>query len=171
MKKVISLFFVAILAILTISLCACKPRTATYEGKEILKIETVWREGFAPFPREFVRTFDFKHGKVIDTQKADEKYLDKDNREEYNNPTNIATFTEEHGQKLLDKIGALGFFDWEERYATDEVVYDGGSSDVYVYFADGTEKSTHIYFLDPPNYDEIRNAFEEAFGVNFYLEW
>ena len=170
MKKVISLFFVAILAIITISLCACEPRVATYEGKEILKIETVWSEGFAPFPREFVRTFDFEHGKVTDTRKADEEYLDKDNRKQYNNPKKIATFTEEQGQKFIDEIGALGFFDWEERYATDELVCDGGSSCIYVYFADGTEKSTRIYFMDPPNYDEIRTVFEEAFGVKMYLE-
>lgn len=170
MKKIISLFFVAILTIITISLCACEPRVATYEGKEILKIETVWREGFAPFPREFVRTFDFEHGKVTDTKKADKENLDKDNRKQYNNSTKIATFTEEQGQELLDKIGALGFFDWEERYATDEVVYDGATSRIDVYFADGTEKSTGIFFMDPPNYDEICNAFAESFGVKMYLE-
>ena len=170
MKK----FFVVIACFFTLCLCACVPHEATYQttynSQEILKIETVWNEGFAPFRRDFVRTFDFQHGKVTDTWKADEKDLDNEIREQYNNPKNIATFTEEQGQTLIDTIGALGFFDWAEQYKTDDVIYDAGTHCVNVYFADGEKKSTLIYFLDPPHYAEIREAIENAFGVTMYLQ-
>ena len=167
MKKFLA-FLSAILAICC--LCACTPRKTTYNSQDILKIETVWSEGFAPFPREFVRTFDFPNGTITDTCRADEEYLDATNRVQYNHPKKIATFTEEQGQALIDTIGALGFFDWEEEYRTDDVIFDGGTHCVNVYFADGTKKSTLIYFSDPPNYDEIREAFESAFGVAMYLQ-
>ena len=167
MKKVIALFFIAIVSIFT---CACGARKTVYEDTAVLKIETVWWEGFAPFPREFVRTFDFEHGKVTDIWKADEEHLDETNRKQYNNAKKIATFTAEQGQALIDTIGALGFFDWEERYETTDEIYDAGAERVNVYFADGTEKSTLIYFLDPPNYKEIREAIEQAFGVTMYLQ-
>ena len=173
MKKVLSRSFIVISAILTICLCACAPHEATYKAtynsQEILKIETVWNEGFAPFTREFVRTFDFQHGKVIDIWKADETDLDKENRNQYNNPKEIATFTEKQGQTLIDKIGTLGFFDWEKEYKTNDEIHDAGAHRVLVYFADGTEKSTVIYFLEPPNYKEIKNAIEDAFGVTMYV--
>ena len=169
MKKIRALLIAVISAILVITLCACGAHVAEYNGKEILRIETVYREGFASFPCEFVRTFDFQHGKVVDIRKADEEYLDKENCEQYNRTEQIATFTEEQGQALIDKIGTLGFFDWEERYVTDSVIFDGAGSFINVYFADGTTKTTYIYFMDPPNYGEIKKAVEGAFGVTMYL--
>ena len=167
MKKLISVLFVAILAV---CLCACVPNKTTYDGVEVLRIETVRWEGFAPFPRTFERTFDFEHGKITDARKADDEYLDKDNRNEYNRPKKIATFTAKQGQALVDEIGDLGFFDWKERYETDEVINDAGANRINVYFADGTEKSTLIYFMDPPNYGQICDAIEKAFGVKIYSE-
>ena len=162
------LFFI-IIALFTLT--ACSPRGEKYNGKEVIAIETVCSEGFAPFPREFVRTFDFQRGTVSDTWKADEEYLDKDNRKQYNNPKEIATFTEEQGQALIDEIGALGFFDWEERYVTDETVDDAAGSYVKVLFADETAKTTYIYFMDPPNYSEIKEVIESTFGVTMYLQF
>ena len=171
MKKIISLFFVVIFAICA---CACTsrgvPRKTEYDGKVILKIETLWQEGFAAFPCDYVRTFDFEHGKVTDTWKADEEYLDASNRRQYNCPKKIATFSEEQGQALVDKIGGLGFFDWEERYITEDEIVDAGAHCVNVYFADGTKKSTLIYFLSPPNYVKISEAIEDAFGVTMFLQ-
>lgn len=148
-----------------------------FENKEITKIETSWVEGFAPFPGYYLRTFDFKNGEVCDTLVTDEDVLeilehtDGFAAEDFNNPKQVATFTEEQATALYDKIKSLGFFTWKEEYATDDIICDGGSQSVGVFFADGTVKSTSIYYEYPPKYNEIRKAFEEYLGVTFYLGW
>ena len=172
MKRLISLFLAMCVAI---CLCACVPEkesySSEYDGKEISKIEASWSEGFAPFPCLYTRTFDFESGIVTDTWVADEEYLYGDELEQYNNPEVIATFTAEQGKELIDKITALGFLTWEKQYITKDIIHDGGSKNVRVYFTDGVEKSTYIYFKYPANYNKICEAFENNFGVSMYLTW
>ncbi|MDE6293121.1 MAG: hypothetical protein K2L88_00665 [Clostridiales bacterium] len=159
----------------------CTPTNAPIETEfddmEISKIETAHWEGFAPFPGYYLRTFDFKHGTVSDTLVLDayaSDYINNIPREEadkFNNPKQITTFTEEQAKTLYEKIKSLGFLAWGDEYITDETICDGGSESVTVYFSDGTVKSTKIYFIDPPKYEEIRKAFEDNFGVTFYLSF
>lgn len=140
---------------------------------EITKIETSWREGFAPFAGSYVRTFDFKKGKVYDTLVTDKDISEIPSHlgltaKDLNNPKQIATFTQEQAETLYEYIKSLGFFAWEEKYVTSDIVNDAGDSRVSVCFPNGTVKSTKIYCEYPPNYSEIRDAFEEYLGVNFY---
>lgn len=154
----------------------CTPKTE-YDDKEITKIETSWHYGMDAFPCEYTRTFDFAEGVVYDTWVTDSdlseliEYSPNLEADKFNNPKQIATFTEEQGTKLYEKIKSLGFLAWNDEYITDEIICDGGSESVTVYFADGTVKSTKIYFIDPPKYEQIRKAFEDNFGVTFYLSW
>lgn len=163
------LLFTAVLFIV-----GCTPETE-YDNLEITKIETSWQDGFAPFPGYYLRTFDFKKGNVYDTWVTDEdvsnilEYMSGVEADDFNNPKQVTTFTEEQATKLYEKIKSLGFLTWKDRYVTDDIIDDGGSECVTVYFADGTAKSTYIYFEYPPKYKEIRGAFEEYLGVNFYL--
>ncbi|MBD5131828.1 MAG: hypothetical protein HDT28_04445 [Clostridiales bacterium] len=151
----------------------CTPKTE-YDDLEIIKIETSWHEGFAPFSGEYVRTFDFKNGSVYDTLATDAdiseilEHTPGLTAEDLNTPKLVSTFTEEQASKLYDKIKSLGFLAWKDKYISDDQICDGGSESVTVYFADGTEKHTRIYFKDPPKYDKIREAFEEYLGVSFY---
>lgn len=153
------------------------PPQTEFDDMEITKIETAHWEGFAPFPGYYLRTFDFKHGTISDTCVLDtyaSDYINDLPREEadkFNNPKQIATFTYEQATQLYEKIKSLGFLAWADEYVTDEVICDGVRERVTVYFSDGTEKSTEIYFIDPPNYEQIHNAFEETLGVNFYCGW
>ncbi len=139
---------------------------------EITKIETSWDLGFAPFSYYYQRTFDFKKGKVYDTLVTDEEDPEileiVSKAKDFNKPKQIASFTEEQAVALYEKIKSLGFFAWEDKYITDEVVTDAGSKRVSVSFPDSTVKSTIIYFDYPPNYNEICNVFMDYLGVNFY---
>ena len=170
-KRLLLPFLLICIAIF--SMVGCTPETE-FADMEITKIETLWYEGFAPFPCDYVRTFDFKKGKVYDTWVTDKdisEILESTSglkAKDFNNPKRIAKFTEEQAVTLYEKIKSLGFLAWEEKYITDENVFDGGGQTVSVYFPDGTMKSTWIHFKYPPNYTEIRNAFEEYLGVNFY---
>ncbi len=151
----------------------CTPKTQ-FDDMEITKIETSWQEGFAPFPGYHLRTFDFKTGEVTDTwvTTADVSEILESmsgvSAEDFNHPKHVAAFTQEQATALYEKVKSLGFLGWKEAYETDKIIFDGGSQKVTVYFSDGTVKSTRIYFKYPPKYDEIRQAFEEYFGVNFY---
>ena len=87
----------------------------------------------------------------------------------YNTPIRVTTFSEETGRQFLEKIKMLGFYTWKDRYATTDIICDGGSECVTVYFGDGTVKSTSIYYEYPPNYDKILTAFEQELGAKLYL--
>lgn len=173
--KVKKLFLpLLLIGIALFSMAGCTSETE-FEDMEITKIETLWNEGFAPFPRYFLRTFDFKKGKVYDTLVTDSdisEVLENTSElkvEDYNNPKQIATFTQKQAVTLYEKIKSLGFLDWEDEYITDDVINDAGSKRISVSFPDGTVKSTSIYFEYPPNYNKICNAFKECLGVNFYF--
>lgn len=147
--------------------------TKQFDDKEILKIQTSWVEGFAPYPRSFERTFDFKTGKVYDTLATDfdANMLAPEGTVcvNYNSPKLVTTFSEQQADEFISEIKTLGMYSWKERYVTDDVICDGGSSSVTVYFADGTEKNTYIYFKYPPKYDEIRKTFKEHLGTDMYM--
>jgi len=162
-------------SILLIFFCGCAPKTeeSKFATMEISKIESSWREGFAPFPRDFSRTFDFTTGKIIDTLVTDQSNLSdlsKEEKNKYNTPTTIATFSDEQAKEFIQTVKALGFYDWEERYVTTDQICDGGSHMVTVYFSDGTVKSTYIYFEDPPEYKAIAAVFQELLGAKLYLD-
>lgn len=172
MKK---LFIAFTCLIIAIAFCSCIPHTQ-YDDLEISKIESGWVEGMAPFPRQFVRTFDFKSGEVTDTLVADiddipEEDMEFVDTEQYNNPKPVTAFNEENAKEFINKIKSLGFYTWKDSYATNDIICDGGSEWVTVYFCDGTVKSTSIYFKDPPNYKKIMAAFEEYLGAKLYLGW
>ena len=172
MKK----FLIGVLSIIiAIAFCGCIPHTV-YDNLEISKIESGWVEGFAPFSRQFVRTFDFETGEVTDTWVADlenihEEVMQNVNTEDYNNPKLVTTFSEESAQEFIKRVKALGFYTWKDSYETDDIICDGGSEWVTVYFSDGTKKSTSIYFKYPPNYKRIMAAFEKYLGAKLYLGW
>lgn len=163
------LFCIAVFVIV-----GCTPETE-FDDMEITKIETSWQEGFAPFSGYYLRTFDFKKGKVYDTivTTADISDILESTSgfkaEDFNNPKRVATFTQEQAVELYENIKFLGFLAWKDEYITDDIM-DGDGSQVSVYFSDGTVKSTKIYCQYPPNYDKILNEFKERFGVNFYYE-
>lgn len=64
----------------------------------------------------------------------------------------------------------MGFYDWKDRYVTTEVINDGGSKNITIYFTDGTIKSTYIYFENPPEYQNIMSAFTDYLGATLYFE-
>lgn len=155
-------------------LCGCVPKTE-YDNKTIAKIETS-SMSFMLSPSYWkynLREIDFQSGAVVDTLVADftnvkEEELEYVNIEEYNNPKVVATFTAEQATALYNKIRALGFLAWKDKYVTSDTVYDGGSSTIKVYFTDGTVKSTYIFIKKPPQYDKICAAFKEYLGVGFH---
>lgn len=164
-------FILAASLIWIVSLIGCVPKTE-YDDKEIVKIETTLVEGFAPFPRAFLQTFDLQAGQVTATMAADPKdfpeFLSDEERARYNSPCLIQTFDDEQAAKLLARIKSLGFLAWQDRYVTTDLIDDGDSQTVAVYFADGTSKSTYIFFENPPKYKKIQSAFEEYLGVKLY---
>ena len=177
-KLLIPILLLCSVMLLTVG---CTPNNAPaqteFDDMEITKIETERHEGFAPFPGYYLRTFDFKHGTVSDTWVLNAyatDYISNLSREEankFNNPKQIATFTYEQATQLYEKIKSFGFLAWEDEYVTDKLYNDAGNERVTVYFADGTVKSTYIYMETPPNYEQIRNAFEETLSVTLYLGW
>ncbi|MDE6441441.1 MAG: von Willebrand factor type A domain-containing protein [Clostridia bacterium] len=142
---------------------------------EISKIETSWQEGFGPFPRSFVRTFDFKKGNVTDTwvaeTESDLKDLDETERNKYNNPKLITMFSQTKAQEFITQVKSLGLYNWKYSYESPDIVIDGGSQKITICFSDGTEKSTVIQIENPPKYKEVQSAFETYLGANMYLEW
>lgn len=142
-----------------------------YQPVELIisKIETSRVEGLGPFPREFVRTFDFKTYKVTDMRVADFEYIDEADKKDYNTPKFITGFSQKKAQEFINSVKSLGFYSWKDSYVSNDIVDDGGSQSVTVYFSDGTKKSTYIYFMDPPNYDKIKPAFEKYLGANMYF--
>lgn len=172
MKKI----FISLLCLfVVIAFCGCIPHTE-YDDLEISKIESGWIEGFGPFPRRFVRTFDFTSGEVTDTWVTDFEDISEEqwqfiDIEKYNNPELVTTFSEENAQEFIKRVKSLGFYTWKESYKTNDIICDGGSECVTVYFSDGTKKSTSIYFKDPPNYTKILSAFEDYLGAKLYLGW
>ena len=133
----------------------------------VLRIETVWNEGFAPFARDFVRVFDFETGKVTDTLVADEADIPEGDSSSYNKPKSVAKFTAGQAEQFTEKLNRLGFFNWEENYVA-EGVFDASGYNVNVYFADGTVKCTYIYGCQPPRYEEVKKAFSDFLGAGLY---
>lgn len=127
------------------------------------------------FACSYVRTFDFEAGTVTDIWEADidelpEEILPDEYRGRYNTPKAVTTFTGEQGESFLKKAKSFGFLAWKDRYETDDIICDGGHETVTVTFADGTVKSTYIYFEYPPKYEEIKAAFCELLGADLYLK-
>lgn len=159
----------------------CTPKkervTTEYDDMEITKIEAAHWEGMAPFPGHYLRTFDFKHGTVCDTRVTDRDVneilgdMPVLTADDFNKPKQVATFTQKQAIALYEKIKSLGFLAWEDEYVTSDVICDGGNERVTVYFADGTKKSTEIYFKYPPKYEDIRKAFEDYTGMDLYYWW
>ena len=168
MKKLIAT--VLSLILLACALSACGPKKF---GKkfEVIRIESSTSEGFGPFPRDFVRVFDFEYGLVTDECIADKKDIPKEDKDFYNHPKQIATFTQEQAESFLTEVSELGFYTWEERYVTDEVISDAAGSSITIYFQDGTMRKTYTKFEYPPNYKEISAAFESILGANLYYGW
>ena len=184
--------------ILVLSICVSFVFSAcgtAYDDKEVLKIVTEWRDGMSRFGEAHTREFDFAEGIVTDTIVVREEYLqaeidyykecpeqfggfyesveqfEEELYEIYNNPKAVTEFSEEQGNQLLKSIIKSGFYTWKDSYETNKIIMDGGSESVTVYFADGTIKSTYIYFKYPKKYDKIREAFEVYLGATFYLGW
>lgn len=173
MSKKIAVCALLLVSCLSVLFSGCVPKTK-YDDKTIAKIETAWSEGMGPaYLKYYSRIFDFEAGTVTDTRVADfdnvdEEFLQNVNKDDFNNPKVEGTFNDKQAKALYNKIKSLGFLAWKDRYETNEIIYDGAPSTVNVYFTDGTVKSTYIYFKYPPHYDEIRAAFEDHFGVEFY---
>ncbi len=151
-----------------------------YDNLEISKIESIWKEGFGPFPRDFTRTFDFNTNTVFDTlaisQEDFEEFLEygeikEDEKHIYNNPVNITTFDDEQEKKFVRSVKSLGLYTWKDNYITKQIINDGGSKRITIYFTDGTSKSTYMYFKYPSNYNKICGSFENLLGAGLYFEW
>ena len=150
-----------------------------YDNLEISKIESFWTEGFGPFYRKFTRTFDFNTNTVFDTIVVDqEEYnellqsgrINEDDKHFYNNPVTITSFDEEQEKKFVKKVKSLGLYTWKDSYETKEIINDGGSKRITIYFTDGTSKSTYFYFKFPSNYNKVGNAFENYLGTGIFYE-
>ena len=165
--------FCLICLLCVVVFCGCAPKTE-YDDKEVIKIETSWFEYMSGFWCELVRTYDFQTGEVIDTWVADAEEVEENvapyNIERYNNPKTVASFSEKDAKKFLKKEKSLGLYAWEEKYDY-PVICDGGRVEkVTIFFSDGTTKTTKIFFYEAPNYDEIKKAFEDYFGVTMYIK-
>ncbi|MCM1130629.1 MAG: hypothetical protein NC310_06465 [Roseburia sp.] len=183
MKKVLSV----ILCLCFLCFMSSCTKKTEYDDKTIAKIETECIEGMG-FGFVYKRIFDFADGKVYDITLADETIInllkgqyvaDSDYYKEYasleeyesyinscyNTLIEIATFPEEEGKVFLKKIISLGIYTWKESYTTDEIIFDGGSENIKIFFTDGTEKRTHIYFKYPKNYERILETFKKHFNV------
>lgn len=152
--------------------CGCTP-TTEYDDLVISKIETTCVEGMAPFPRKFVRTFDFETGTVTDTWVANindipEEDIANFDITQYNIPLPVTSFSEEQAQEFVQEVKSLGFYPWKDRYETTEIICDGGSESVTIFFTDGTVKSTYFYFEYPKDYEKVTNAFQNYLGANLY---
>lgn len=166
---------------------SCREKTE-HDDKTIARIETILNEGMG-FGFIYKRIFDFTNSTVCDITLADEGILDilkgqynshpefyknYDSLEEYESYINsryntlieITTFSEEEGQAFLKEIKSLGIYTWKERYDTNEVICDGGSEGIKLFFTDGTEKNTHIYFKYPKDYKKTLNTFKKYFNVS-----
>ena len=168
MKKLIPTLLAFLVLVYGLTACASKKFDTQLK---VLKIETSWSEGFEPFPRAFVRVFDFEYGLVTDECVADEKDIPNEDKNFYNHPKQIISFTQEQAESFLKEVSELGFYTWEERYVTDEVINDAAGSSVTIFFQDGTMRKTYIFFEYPPNYKEISAAFESILGAKLYYEW
>lgn len=153
-----------------LSSCDINIYSTKYNNMEVSSIVSIWTEGFAPFYREFVRTFDFEKGEIVDNCVTDERNVDENDKniEIYNNPIVVSTFNKKDGSKLLKKIKFLGFYTWEEKYITEDIICDGGSKYITIYFTNSEVKSTYIYFKYPKNYKSIVNAFNDYLGQDLY---
>ncbi len=174
-RKIISVIGLFILVFSS----GCTSKTK-FDNLKISKIESIWREGFGPFPRDFKRTFDFENNTIFDTLAVDLEYVDLDylveignlteeQKNEYNNSKTITTFEEEQEKKFVKKIKSLGIYSWKDQYITNQTISDGGNKYLRIYFTDGTIKSTHFYYKYPSTYNKVCNAFETYFGVDMYL--
>ena len=106
MKKIaVIIFAVFVLSAAMLSGCVW----TNFAVGDVLRIETVWNEGFAPFARDFVRVFDFETGKVTDTLVADEADIPEGDSSSYNKPKSVAKFTAGQAEQFTEKLNRLGF--------------------------------------------------------------
>lgn len=163
-------FWIVCLVLLFIWAGSACASSTQYDNLEILKIESSWVEGMADFPCAYRRTFDFKTGKITDTRVVDEKDVPQEDETLYNRPKQIAAFTPKQAEEFISTVRSLGLYTWKNRYETDDIVYDGGSQTVRIYFTDGTIKFTFIYFKYPPHYEDVKQAFETYLGAELYMK-
>lgn len=180
-------------ALFAIFLVGCTPSTE-FDEKTVTMIVVETTEGMTDVPYRNTRTFDFTAGTVADDCVADvetlveafrlhyEQYLEEygeypedetpESYEEklkarFNHPSTVAEFTEEQGAALLEKVISDGIYTWKDRYETNDIICDGGSETITIYFSDGTSKSTYFYFEYPKNFDTIENDFKEILKIGF----
>ena len=173
-QGIFSIMFFCLLAIAAMSVmsgCNKPDNRAQFEGLNISKIETVMTEGFAPFPRKFVRTFDFETGNVTDLLLADENLIPEGEASKYNTPVAVTSFTGDEAKQFIEYIAALGTFDWDDSYVTDDVVYDAGSAQMTILFNDGRKQSTIFRMEYPEGYSDVQSAFEKILGAEMYCTY
>ena len=150
-----------------------------YDNLEISKIEAGWQDFLDSYVDDYLRTFDFNTNTVFDTIVVDQGHLDdlleigeikEDQKHLYNNPVTITSFDEEQEKKFVKKVKSLGLYTWKDSYETKEIINDGGSKRITIYFTDGTSKSTYFYFKFPSNYNKVGNAFENYLGTGIFYE-
>ena len=170
-----------------------------YDDKEVLRIETVYIPGALESSVNFTRIFDFEIGSVMDEYVASYTVLENmlkeytDNPEAfpdfetpedydaylnsyYNNLEEVATFTEAQKKVFVRDAMKNGVYTWGDRYADVTVAGQMQIWRITVYFADGTQKITSFFNLDPrassaKNYSEINSFFEDYLGANIFIEF
>lgn len=187
MKKFLLILTQVLLICALFAFVACAPKTE-YDDKEVVKIETAYYGGYATIDSQLTRTFDFEAGTVTDERvlndfwmqsllddyiREPERFSEYENYEAYeeylqstyNNPVQIATFSQKNAEMLLKKVKSQGIYTWEDRY-----VYSGITDCMWSYikiiFSDGTMKRTDFYLEYPSNMTKIRNAFKEYFTAD-----
>lgn len=187
MKKFLLSIISALLVCVAFVFAACAHKTE-YDDKEVVKIETAYYGGYVTIDSHPTRTFDFEAGTVTDELILDETWMQilrdeyiKDPesfpeyedieaygeflQDKYNNPIQIATFSNEDAENLLEKIKSQGIYTWKDWY------YGGNADDypwsyVKITFSDGTVKRTDFYIDKPSNYKRIQKSFEKYLNAD-----
>lgn len=187
MKKIFLSIILALLLCVSLALTACAPKTE-YDDKVVVRIETAYYGGYVAIDSHPTRTFDFEAGTVTDELVLDdvwmqilldeyirepERFPEYENYEayegylqdKYNNPIQIATFSNEDAENLLKKIKSQGIYTWKDEYV-DYRADDLRWTYIKIIFSDGTEKRTDFYIDKPGNYKRIQKSFEKYLGVS-----
>lgn len=190
MKKIFLSIILALLLCVSLALTACAPKTE-YDDKVVVRIETAYYGGYVAIDSLPTRTFDFEAGTVTDELVLDDAWMQilLDNyirepasfpeyenydayeeylKDKYNNPIQIATFSNEDAESFLKKIKFQGIYTWKDRYDTGNVD-DYSRSYVEITFSDGTVKRTDFYYDKPANYKRIQKSFKNY--LNIEMMW
>lgn len=143
--KLLTVFFGIIFLIISAFSWYYIPIKTGKSADDILKIEVVKGGGFFSKTSEYI--IDFTDNTLIGSVDGETFY---------------SSFSEENKNSFIKTANLYGFFDWEEYYVAQ--VYDAPNVNVNIIYTDGSEQDIYFLGMVAPNYEQIRNAFNDNFG-------